>query len=95
MSRCQRRRSSHGGRTRLTTATEISAVLLLRKNETFQEIDPVVVRLLVNVELVVDAGENLAFHFVDLGQLDAGDLRPRLVGVRIAEDSMLDIASKA
>ena len=85
ISRSEWRRPGDSNSARLATTTEVSTVLFLREDETLEEVDPVLVRLLVNVEFVTDTGENLALHLVDFGQVNARDLRPRLVRVRVAK----------
>jgi hypothetical protein len=42
--------------------------------KTLQETDPADIGLLVHVKVEIDAREKLAFHFVDVIQLDTGHL---------------------
>jgi hypothetical protein len=55
-------------------------------DQTLQQVQPALVRWLVNIQVEVNAEQEFAFHAVDFCQLDTRDLGPGLVGVGVAEN---------
>lgn len=71
-----------------STSRSSSLGLLFCQHKSFQHPQPLFVRALVDVQVVIDTLQKFAFHSVDFREGNARDVRPSAVRVRVARTNV-------